>query len=816
MNRPGQLFLCALAGTALVLALFSPGPAQEKPADADALPAGASKRFGTTRLRHGSRVLCLAFAPNGKRLAAGGGNDPVRIWDTETGQEILHLKETWVQALAFAPPRGAVLVSAGAFKKIRAWEVVSGKEDKTLEPQTPVKALVISTSSDGGLVVSGGQDGKVTLWEYPSYKKLAILEDHKEEITALALSPDSSRLASASGDRTIRLWNTETFKQIHQLDAACYPTSLAFSGDGKTLISGGDDNLVRLWETGSGQALPPLTGHQGPVVSLVMARDGKTLVSGGQDGTIRLWDFASRKESKVIHREPGDGDALALSIDGKLLATAGLNNTVRIFETDTGKELFANLGPRGALTAAVLSRDGKTLAAGGGTRLIHLWDAQSGKELRQLPAEHHGDLTLALAPDGKTLAVAGGPAAITFWNLADGAKGPAIDNPAKDPILCVRYSPDGKQLAAGHRTGMVRVWNLADSKIVQELKYPGAAFTLAFSPDGKNLAVSGNSKVLIWEIASAREIRQFLSKDGPPATQPYVASLAYSADGNTLALGCYDAVARLVDVNSGKEVRACEGHRSAILGVAFSTDGRTLASASFDQTVRIWESFSGQQIASYSGHRGPVHAVSFSPNDRTLYSASADTSILAWEVTGLGKDGNLPALAMAPVELLTAWTELASEDTPRGHRILWRLAAAAADSVPFLGNQLYLVDPKNIDQLFADLNNDKYEVRTKATQELAKYGMWMKGRLDEAMKTPPSEEVRRRVEQLLNKLNTPGALPLQQERLRVHRVMLIMEQTATPAAQDVLQKLARGAPEPHLQLAAQQALERLRGRMGKE
>lgn len=817
MKRRGRSWLPGVSGTLLALTLLVvdlPTSHGQAPAAPEPAPAGALKRFGTTQLRHGSRILSLAFSPNGKKLAAGGGNDPIRIWDTDTGTQVIALKDTWVQALAFAPPRGATLVSAGAFKKIRAWEVVSGKEDKVLEGHTtPIRALVVSLTSDGGLIVSGGQDGKIVLWEYPTYKKLNILEDHKVEITALALTPDSTRLASAGSDGIIRLWDTDSFKPLRQVEAGCYPTCLAFSSDGKMLLAGGDNNLIQLWEVATGKPLPPLKGHQGSLAALVLSRDGKLLASSAHDATIRLWDIDGRKETRKLTVSPGDVDALALSNDGKLVAAGGFNNTVHLFETETGKELFGALGPASPLTGAALTADNKVLAAGGPGRPLHLFDPATGKEIRQLASSHQGDLVVAVAPDNKTLATAGGAGPVVFWSLPAGDKKGELANVARDPILSLCYAPDGKQVATGHRTGMVRVWNLGDNKLAQELKYPGAAYTLAFAPDGKTIAVSGNSKVLVWDVASGKELRHIVSKDGPAPTQPHVSSLAFSPDGNTLALGCYDATTRLIDVQTGKEKRVCEGHKSAVLTLAFSRDGRTLATGSFDQTARLWESFSGQPIATFSGHLGPVNVVFFGANDRVLYSAGADTSLLAWDVTRMSRDGSLPMVNVSPGELQTAWNDLATEDTSRGHAVLWRLVAAANESVPFLGGQLYLVDPRNIDQLFVDLNSDKYEIRNKATMELGRYGMWMKGRLEEARKDPPSEEVRRRVEQLINKLNTPGALALAQERLRVHRIMLLLEQVGTPSAQEVLQKLARGAPEPFLQQEALHSLDRLKKRM---
>src|SRR5262245_2692254 len=133
MTSAHRAFWCLAALVGLVL-VTPDARSQDKPAPAagqvdaapDLLPASAVGRFGTARLRHGSRILALAYSPNGRILAAGGGDDPVRLWDTDTGTQIRTIKETWVHALAFTP-RGSVIATAGAFKTIRLWEVATGK-----------------------------------------------------------------------------------------------------------------------------------------------------------------------------------------------------------------------------------------------------------------------------------------------------------------------------------------------------------------------------------------------------------------------------------------------------------------------------------------------------------------------------------------------------------------------------------------------------------------------------------------------------------------------------------------------------------------
>src|SRR5205807_2219656 len=101
------------------------------------------------------------------------------------------------------------------------------------------------------------------------------------------------------------------------------------------------------------------------------------------------------------------------------------------------------------------------------------------------------------------------------------------------------------------------------------------------------------------------------------------------------------------------------------------------------------------------GHRGPVTALAFPQDGRAIFSGSADTSILLWDTTSLSRDGVLPAVVLDQGELKAAWRELASLDAARGHRALWNMVAGIEQGVPFLGSQLYFLDPKKVERLFA-------------------------------------------------------------------------------------------------------------------
>lgn len=816
MARSCRTWWALVLGTALIAAGNPVGAQQKQPPAPGALPLPprALQRLGTAKLRHGSRILCLAYAGGSKTIVAGGGHDPVRVWDAETGKELHHFDEPWVYAIAIGP-LGNDLYTAGAFKVIRQIDLQSRKELSRLEGhKAPVKSLALSPFFN--TLASGGQDGTVHIWNLLTRTSARQLKGHTDEVTAVAFSTDPSPvpelLATGSTDRTVILWKVESGNLVRKLDAGCGVQALVFSDapinraqdKAKYLFTAGDDYLIRKWEVATGKLLATLKGHTGIITNLRIADHGKTLVSTGHDATIRLWNADDGTAVKVIKTNPGDNDALAVSKDGARLAVAGINDTIRVFDAASGNDVAPGAGPQSPLSSLALAGT-RGIAAGSSSGRVYLWDGAGKMTPPLAAADEPTDLTVAASPDGKLLASGG--RGVQFWNAQTGEKTGELSFKDGDVALAVRFAPDGKTIAVGLRSQQAQLWDVATKKLVQSFKYSAPVYALAFSRDGAKLAISGGTKLALFETASGKPLKEFASKDGPPAAHPQVAALEFGPDGKTLAAGCYDGFIRLYDVYTGKEIRNFEGHQSVPYSIAFTRDGRTLASGSFDRTVRLWEAFSGQTIAEFKGHTGPVLGVAFTPDDRRLYSASADTTVLCWDVPGTG--GSVPAVEMSAADLEAAWRELALEDTAAAHRTVWRLIGSAKSSAAFLGKKVYLLDPEKVAKMFKDLNSENYETRTGAMKSLESYGSRMEGRIAEALKDPGSLEVRRRLEQLLNKLRVPGALTLHQEQLRERRVMMVLEQIGDATALRVLESMSRGAAEDAMKDEARGSVRRL-------
>jgi WD40 repeat protein/serine/threonine protein kinase len=290
----------------------------------------------------------VAFSPDGRRLASGGQDGVIYIWDVATGRQIHCLcgHRDWVCALAFSPD-GRGLVSGSRDQTLILWDAERGTKIHTF-PGHNDTIWDAAFTADGRRIVSSGQDGTIRFWDADTRQELPPLAQHASAIRAMALSRDGRRLVSANWDRTINVWNVETGADA--LSFKGHPAGifgLAFSPDSQWFASASQDQTIRLWDTDSGQLLRTLDGHLSSVASVAVSPDGQRLASGSWDGTAKVWDPAGGKEVLSL---AGDGMVfdVAFSGDGRRLAAACEYGSVRIWDATplpaTGEGSV--LGPR--------------------------------------------------------------------------------------------------------------------------------------------------------------------------------------------------------------------------------------------------------------------------------------------------------------------------------------------------------------------------------------------------------------------------------------------------------------------------------------
>ena len=284
--------------------------------------------------------------------------------------------------------------------------------------------LGVAFSPDGRLLATASDDKTARLWDPATGGHLRTLTGHAGKVYGVAFSPDGRLLASGSGDHTVRLWDPATARHLRTLKGhAGAVLGVAFSPDGRLLASagGGDDKTVRLWDPATSKHLRTLTGHAGAVRGVAFSPDGRLLASGGGDGTVRLWAPATGKHSGTMtHSGRESVHCVAFSPDGRLLASAGGDGWVRLWAPASGGHLRTLTGHTSTVLGVAFSPDGRLLASAGGDGTVRLWDPATGGHLRTLTGHNDTFRRVAFSPDGRLLASSSGKA-VQLWDLTPSA-----------------------------------------------------------------------------------------------------------------------------------------------------------------------------------------------------------------------------------------------------------------------------------------------------------------------------------------------------------------------------------------------------------
>jgi hypothetical protein len=337
----------------------------------------------------------------------------------------------------------------------------------------PMREVVLAFSVIVVLILAAGLFLYWRAAEFRFDSEAASLEGHEQGVLSLAFNRDARRLASASRDRTVKIWDPANGTAVATLQGhASTVRSVQFSRNSAVLASGGDDHTIRLWNAETGQLLQTVSGHQDSVSSVAFSPVRNLLASGSPDNTVRLWEPGRSSGSatsayfagdsvgewktplaEVRKIDAGDVMSLAFSPDGRLLASGEQWGQISIWEVGTGRKVHSMevSGPTSPTVFEVAFSPGGRYLASASSERIDLWDVSSGDSVRRYYDEV-GDAsayTVTFSADGRFLATGNYGGVVKLWRLESSASIQSLVGPYDCPLNSVKFSPDTQWLVAG-------------------------------------------------------------------------------------------------------------------------------------------------------------------------------------------------------------------------------------------------------------------------------------------------------------------------------------------------------------------------------
>lgn len=489
-----------------------------------------------------------AFSADSHQLVAGKGDEVVR-YDLGTGQESNRWRARGkVFGLSFHPDNRQLAVSYESSPVVSIFDAT----DATHLAELPVGAVdgqVVAWHPDGNrLAVSGGSDRRIQIWNVPAKRKVATLEGHVQQVTALAFHAGGSLLLSGGWEAVYRIWEPSSGREVLQFQHRL--SAWSFSTDGRWLGAIPNGNGGQLLEVAACPEyrtfVSSMGTSQGDYFDGDISPDGGS-VSAGMDDGVRVWDLASGREAVVL--AIGRTGSAFFQPDGRELLTcgdAGLQRWTIHYRADAAQPLQPGSPQPISLpftpTRACRSRDGRMLAitseSGGGALAVDLVGATVSPLL-----PHPGAGYVALSPDGTWLATAG-------WH-----------------------------------SSLLRLWNVRTGEQTLEWK-EGGMVGISFTPDSRALVVLRPDECAFWDVKTLQLIR----RQRREASQ-YNTGVAFSPDEKLMALEVSPGVIHLTDAATGRTVaKLTDPSGDRATWMSFTPGGTQLVTTSnYAKTVHVWD-----------------------------------------------------------------------------------------------------------------------------------------------------------------------------------------------------------------------------------
>lgn len=496
-------------------------------------------------------------------------------------------------------------------------------------------------------------------------KDNAILKGHTSYVTSAVFNHDGTKIVSASDDRTIRIWDVKTGKQIGEplkghTDGII---SASFNCDGTKIVSMLDDGRVKVWDRGTGKHTEKtLKGHTGEIKFASFNHDGTKIALVSKDNTIKVWDIEKGEQIGTSLKEPvGKVNSVTFNHDGTKIIFVIDGSRVKIWDRETGKHAEKTLkGHTGEIKFASFNHDETKIVLVSDDNTIKIWDVKTGKQLERSLEGHAGKVnTVTFNHDGTRVVSAANDNTIRIWDVKTDKQIVRSLEGLKRIFNAVTFNHDGTKIVSVLDDNTIRIWNVKTGKQIGEsLKgHEGKVNTVAFNHDGTRIvSAADDNTIRIWNAKTGKQIGEPFKGHWSKVQAAHGVTIRYWYANATSSASIHkgpdissvpdDNITKTKEIKAGKQIVASlKSNEDGICSASFNHDGTKIVSTHKDNTIRFWDVKTREQIGLplKVGQGKFIKSVSFNHDGTKIVSASDDNTIRIWSVK-TGKQIGKPLL----------------------------------------------------------------------------------------------------------------------------------------------------------------------------
>ena len=532
----------------------------------------------------------------------------------------------------------------------------------------------VSFSPTGDRIATASSDKTAKLWDLQG-NSLVTFTGHNDWVNSVSFSPTGYRIATASSDKTAKLWDLQgnslvTFTGHHQ-----WVNSVSFSPTGDSIATASSDNTAKLWDL-QGNCKVTFTGHNNSVTSVCFSPNGEAIATASIDKTAKLWDLQGNcKVTFTGHKD--SVTSVCFSPTGDMIATASSDTSAELWDLQ-GHCLVTFYADNDSVTSVCFSPTGDMIATASSDKTAKLWDWQ-GNCLVTFTGHNDWVTSVCFSPTGDMIATASIDKTAKLWDLQGNSLVTFTGH--NNSVTSVSFSPTRDAIATASSDNTAKLWDLQGNCKVTFTGHNGWVRSVTFSPTRDAIATaSSDNTAKLWDLQGNCKVT-FTGHNNS------VWSVTFSPTRDAIATASSDKTAKLWDLQGNCKV-TFTGHNNSVWSVSFSPNGEAIATASSDKTAKLWD-LQGNCKVTFTGHNDSVWSVSFSPNGEAIATASRDNTAKLWDLQGnclvtfTGHNDSVTSVSFSPTGDTIA---TASDD---GTAKLWDLQGnLLADFSGYKGNLL--------------------------------------------------------------------------------------------------------------------------------